>query len=159
LLAMAVAAAQGLGATRAILWQPVIDGARYLAQLLRLRLAASLGAGSKETASGLRDRLLGGEALEIGGYRIASALAQELDQEKLEPLVMNFRGPLTWLEVVADSGDALTPASTQVIDRAKLQGIKVLPVAIGGEPYWASAELVRNPELVRQTVAALALPS
>lgn len=76
---------------KVILWQPVLDGASFLNQFLRLRLASEMffnatgpkGAGT----AALRERLANGETLEVAGY--------ELSRTWLLPL----RGsrPLIWL--------------------------------------------------------------
>jgi exosortase A-associated hydrolase 2 len=144
---------------RTVFWQPVTDGERFLTQFLRLRLAASMmehaGAG-KETAVGLRDRLRAGEALEVAGYELSGTLATQLGTLKLAADLSTRLGDLHWLEVVRSAEGTLPGASQQFVDKAKQGGIYITPGTVVGEPFWASTEIVRVPELVTRTVDALA---
>ena len=141
---------------RSVFWQPVLDGSRFLDQLLRLRVAASMmEQDRKETTAGLRARLAAGESLEIAGYSLSSRLAAELDGVRLEQWLGEQLGTLDWIEVVR-SADAPPPVpSVKATERARANGMKVTLTAVPGEPFWSSVEIVQIPALVERTVALL----
>ena len=60
-----------------LLWQPVSNGSQFLTQFLRLRIAAAMMGGAKETTAQLREIFKSGKTLEIAGYEIAPELAHE----------------------------------------------------------------------------------
>jgi exosortase A-associated hydrolase 2 len=92
------------GASRPIanlmLWQPVQNGATFLTQFLRLRIANDMLAEGKEKGSGtqaLRDALRAGEMLEIAGYDLAPALAASI--ESLDAAALPVSGcPVHWFK-------------------------------------------------------------
>ena len=141
---------------RTVLWQPVLDGERFLTQFLRLRVAASMMAGpEKETAAGLRARLRAGEVLEIAGYELAPGLADQIEGARLEPALGAHLGQVLWIELVRDSL-AEFPAAAQAVLRGVLaRGLSIEQRAVAGEPYWSSTEIVRVPAIVAATAAAL----
>jgi exosortase A-associated hydrolase 2 len=156
--ALAAAAARQYlsGLRRSVFWQPVVDGHRFMAQFLRLRVAASMMSdGERETASGLRDRLRGGEVLEVSGYELPPALAAQIDGVRLAELVGPGLGRLTWIEVVRDLGAALPTATQVAMAAAAATGLHVDARTVASEPFWSSTETVRAPSLVEQSVAAL----
>ncbi len=88
LLAIRLGAALAVGAqaagllpnvTRTVLWHPVFDGARALGQFLRLRTAANMISGSRESATDLKARLAQGETIEVAGYGLGGRLAADLE--------------------------------------------------------------------------------
>ena len=85
LLAAAVASGLPQPVARAVFWQPVVDGQRFVTQFLRLRVAASLMEDRKETVGALRERSQGGETLEVAGYELSPALLEQLDALRLDP--------------------------------------------------------------------------
>jgi exosortase A-associated hydrolase 2 len=80
-------AASGDEPPHLLLWQPVLAGATYLTQVLRLRMAGDLvganagtGGHGADSPQALRALLGGGSAVEIGGYLLAPELAAALDR-------------------------------------------------------------------------------
>ena len=155
-LGIEVARDAGWPLKQTIIWQPVADGSRFLTQFLRLRVAASLGSDQAETVAGLRQRLKQGEVLEVAGYELSPALAQQLDRVSLAPLLASARGAILWLEIVPSGETMFPPLSAAGVAQAQASGADLQAVAVAGEPFWASSELVRVPELARRTIAALA---
>lgn len=155
LLGLRALAAARVPVRRAVLWQPVVDGGRHLTQLLRMRTAAGMTGGARETVDSLRQRLAAGETLEVAGYELSPGVATGLDVERATPFVAGFPGELHWIEIAGGDAPAVTPASAAVVNEAVAAGVRVRACALGGEPFWGSAELVRNEALVSSTVAAL----
>jgi exosortase A-associated hydrolase 2 len=140
---------------RTTFWQPVLDGGRYLGQFLRLRMAAGLLDEGKETVSELRERLRRGESLNVAGYMLTADLASELEAIDAARALSPRLGSIQWLEVVRDEAAGLPPASSRILHAAKDHGVSVEPHVVGGEPFWASTEIVVNASVVDRTVSYL----
>lgn len=141
---------------RSVFIQPLLGGARALDQFLRVRVAASLmQKDDKETVSSLRAKLKAGEAVEVAGYDVSPTLAAQVDAVDLSGALTAALGPIQWIELVRTAGMLPSTLSLKTIENVRKQGIDVALTAVQGEPFWSSAEIVRIPELVDQSVAAL----
>src|SRR5688572_8913836 len=139
--------------TSMVFWQPVLSGQQHLAQFLRLAVAADVlaaEAGRTPTRQ-LRDRLLGGNALEIAGYALAPELARGIDAARLQ-LPAGFAGPIMWLEVAAMASDDMSPASLEGIVRLRTAGAEVSPRVVSGPRFWQTVEIEDCPALIDATV-------
>jgi exosortase A-associated hydrolase 2 len=155
LLALEAARRDGWSLARTVLWQPVVDGDRFVTQFLRMRVAARLDAADRETVGDLRKRLAAGEILEVGGYEITRAHVDGLGRARLADLLDGATAPVTWFETVA-SGGTVPPPLEAAAGAARERGARIDLQPVAGEPYWASSELVSAPALVAATVDALA---
>lgn len=133
-------------------WQPVSDGERYLAQFLRLRMAAGMMGSAKETTGQLRARLEEGETLEVAGYALAPALADALAGARLVAMPGT---PLAWLEVAHGDPPELPPVSTRLIDQWREQGMTIHAAAVRGDPFWTTQEIHEVPALLEASLAGL----
>ena len=142
--------ADGAGApTATVLWQPVTNGELHLTQFLRLRMAAGMMGGAKETTGQLRARLEGGEVLEVAGYGLAPELAARLAAARLNPLA---GGPVCWLEVAQAENPQLSPASARLVDAWRQDGVALHAAAVQGEPFWTTQEIREAPALLDATL-------
>jgi len=152
LLAMEIAAANPGRVDRAVLWQPIARGERMLTQFLRLRVAAAMGgSATQETTNALRDAFAGGQAVEIAGYEIAPELAAALDSADITGLGTAAGISVAWLEVVAEDGRPLSPASRKVVDGWSEAGVPVTSAIIPGDAFWSIQETTIVPELLDVT--------
>jgi exosortase A-associated hydrolase 2 len=139
---------------RMLLWQPVISGAAFLNQFLRMRIAADLlqdGATNGGTKA-LRESLDKGKPLEIAGYELAPALAAALDP--LDPSVLAPRGcRIDWFEVTAAPDRPLPPAANRIAATWRAQGIDLGVHLVHGEPFWSTPAMTECPMLVDATCA------
>lgn len=133
-----------------VYWQPVTNGELFLTQFLRLRMAAGMLGGQKETTAQLRARLDAGETLEVAGYDLSPQLAASLAAARLTPPPA---GPVIWLEVNA-TGE-LPPASQRLVDSWREQGVAVDTAVAGGEPFWTTQEISEVPALLDATLDRL----
>jgi exosortase A-associated hydrolase 2 len=155
-LAAAVLASGAVGSvTKAVLWQPVFDGGRFLTQFLRLRTAASLMADRKESIAELRGRLQAGEVVEVAGYGLTGALAADLDAVVTPQHLPPQLGHVAWMEVVREAAAELPLPSTRLIDQTRYAGGRVDVQRFLAEPFWASTEIVRNREMISAAVQFL----
>jgi len=140
-----------------LLWQPVSNGASYLTQFLRLRMAGALLAdttSAQNSTRALREVLHAGETLEIGGYDLAPALALAIDglpaPETMAPAV-----PVHWFEILNATGQTLPPAAARVTAEWTRQGVDLQVHALHGPPFWATSEITVCPALLEATASAL----
>jgi len=143
--------------TSLLLWQPVASGRQHLAQFLRLAIGAdglATGAERSQTAR-LRNELAQGRSVEIGGYRLAPALAAGMEAASLE-VPDDFRGTVTWIEVGGDDGAEPAPASRSSIAGLRAAGTKVSERVVVGPRFWQTVEIEDCPALVEATVFMLA---
>lgn len=140
-----------------VLWQPVASGEAFLTQILRIRLAAALGgAGASETTQSLRQRLSGGETLEIAGYPITSALAAGLDQLRLAEPPKGCR--TAWIEVGSEALGEIGPAGMRWIERWRQAGHSVTAATVAGPPFWSLMETETAPQMIAATLAFITEP-
>lgn len=139
------------------LWQPVVGGETFLTQILRIRLAAALaGGGSGETTQTLRQRLAGGETLEIAGYPIAPAMAASLDRLRMAEPPSGSR--ILWLEAGSEARDEIGPAGLRTVERWRQSGHRVSTATVSGAPFWTLMETETAPALIEATIPFIAEP-
>lgn len=138
-----------------LLWQPVAKGAQQLTQFLRLRMAASLGGGEKETVGQLREQLAAGETLEVAGYALAPRLASALEALEMAQMKPVKGAMVHWLELSSIDSGQLSPVSRQVVEAWQEHGVVTQSRCLQGDPFWATQELVDVPELIDVSLAAL----
>ena len=157
-LAAAAASAGLLGAVqRTVFWQPSFEGRRVLSQFLRLRVAAGLMEDRQETIAVLRQRLTGGEIIEVAGYGLSGQLAAEVEALAPPQRLASELGHVSWYEIVRESEAERPMRGSAVIDRSRLAGREIAIRGFHGEPFWASTEIVRNAAMVSETISTFRL--
>jgi exosortase A-associated hydrolase 2 len=137
-----------------LLWQPVLNGAAFLTQTLRLRIASDMfSEGAEKTGTKeLRESLRGGTVLEVAGYAIHPALADSLDA--LDAAAMApLRCPVHWLEVVAAPERPMAPAGARVADAWRAAGAELQLALVACPPFWSTQEIAECPSLLTATSA------
>jgi exosortase A-associated hydrolase 2 len=149
--------AQNAHVDRLLLWQPILSGNAFMTQFLRLRVANEMLADGKEKSGGgtqaLRDALKMGETLEIAGYDITSQMAEAIDTLDASKLIPTC--PISWFEIVAAEGKAMTPASMRIVNAWQQQGVELTTHTVACLQFWATQEISECPELLTQTTAIL----
>ncbi len=141
-----------------VLWQPVTAGKSALTQFLRVRVAAAMTAGGDaETTKSLRERLYGGEAIEVAGYEISPELARAMDTAVLAEPAPPAHLRIDWLEVASEPGDPVTPGARRVIDAWGAEGCDVTAETVAGEPFWSIQETTTAPALIERTTKIVGL--
>lgn len=141
-----------------LFWQPVVSGAQFLQQFLRLKLAGAWAGGDgKGLMERLRGHLASGRALEIGGYTLSAALAHALEMAGLPPPPLPLAGArrMEWLEVTSRTECSLSPAAGKHLDIWTAAGYRVGARAMVGPAFWQTTEIVELPGLIEATVSAL----
>lgn len=138
---------------RIVLWQPVLQGAPFLTQFLRLRVAGEM-LGDGGTAGGtkeLRARLAAGEALEVAGYQLDPQLAAAIDA--LDATGLPPFQPVDWFEIVATDERPIPPAAERHAARWAEGGAAPSMHKIVGEAFWSTQEIAECLALVDATCA------
>lgn len=138
---------------RLLLWQPVLDGERFLHQFLRLRLTADRLKGGGETMARLQEMLAVGQTLDVSGYELSPELATAMKPARLQTPPADCR--VDWFELVSAADRPLLPASQRVVDEWRAGGVTVHARTLVGEAFWATQEIAVAPDLLAATVAAL----
>ena len=141
--------------TRLLLWQPVNNGEQFLNQFLRIKLASEmLSEGQAKTGTkDLLATLASGTGIEIGGNLLGPAMAQQLARLKLAEQAPHCA--VEWIEVGAQAGDHVTPASQRVVDTWRAAGTNICARTVPGEPFWVTQEISECPALLEATGEAL----
>lgn len=156
---LAAEALQGeaaLPATRLLLWQPVLDGKLFLTQYLRLRIASQVvSEAERETTDQIRARLSAGEVVEVAGYPLTGRLADGLAARRLADLRPPEACRVLWLEVTAQPGQDLPPASTRVIETWRAAGLQLSSRSVACPMVWQVHRRADAPELLDATLEML----
>ena len=158
-LAAEVAASLSSPLERCVFWQPVLDGERFITQLLRLRVAASMMADQKESVTDLRKRFSSGETLEVAGYEISPTLIAAIDRVRLAESLSERLGRVHWMEIVRDAQSPMSPASERFLKNTLEKMPTLTSEIVCGEPFWTTTEIVTLPDLVSRTAEHLARPA
>lgn len=139
-----------------LLWQPLVSGAQYMTQFLRLRLASEMlsGAGGGNDTAQLRSQLSAASSLEIGGYEVSAELALAIERMAL-PALAPKSTPALWLEVNAEGKPS--PALARAAQAWRASGAEVDVRGVKGEAFWNAVEITECAGLIAAGSAALAL--
>lgn len=141
---------------RLLFWHPVTNGRQFLTRFLRLRLAASMRGGDRESTGDLRARLEAGESLEIAGYELSPGLAAALDGLDANRMTPPADIPVHWLEVSSPEPPKISAGAERVISEWQSAGCDVVAEAVAGDAFWATQEIVDVPELIERSVERVA---
>ena len=148
LLALDLVRRGKLPATDLLLWQPAVNGELFMQQFLRLKVAAQMlgAAGEKQTTALLRDRLLGGEGIEVAGYLLSSPLYRA---------IVATRGPLpagalrrAALFEVAPTERELSPVQRTLTAQLAAAGAAAAGRCVVGPAFWSTVEIELAPALL-----------
>ncbi len=159
LLATDLAAREPKRFSRLLFWQPILRGDRFMVQFLRLRVAAAMAAGEKESVQQLRERLAGGELIEVAGYELAPSLVASIDELKLAEIQQSLAAcSINWLDVSSPPTGANTgsarPRSPSSLPAPSSVALTTMTVV--GPPFWSIQENVLAPNLLDATDACFA---
>jgi uncharacterized protein len=131
-------------------WQPPLAGKVLLQQFLRLKVAGDMLEGeSKGRMKALRERIAGGETVEIAGYRLNPRLLNGLEAATLQTPPPGTQ--VVWTEVNSREPAGPLPASTAVIERWQAAGVRVSARTVQGPAFWQTSELEELPALIDAT--------
>lgn len=140
---------------RALFWQPVLSGQRFLQQFLRTRLTGdAIGDSSQRMNTAmLREMLTRNGVLEVSGYPLGAALAEGMANAWLEALPQGSE--VRWLEVLPDAH--LTPgeAALRQVQTWNREGCRATVGAAVGPAFWQTQEINECPALIESTISTM----
>lgn len=145
------------GIRQSVLWQPVFDGRRFMAQFMRQRVAVSrLQYDKAESMEDIRAMLAAGEIVEVAGYGIRARLVDAIEKIAVPPVHVRGFGRMVWMELVRDTAAELPAPAASMVRALREQGSDIEVMTFTGEPYWAATEITVNAAVVAATVNVLA---
>lgn len=156
--ALAVEASTNIGGfDRLALWQPVVSGARYLDQFLRIAIAEGLtkAHGGAHSVGELRDRLTRERSLEIAGYSVHQALARRIDAVELSTEALPSGTSVSWIEAHSSEGGAIRPEAQSVLDSWRSNGTQLSVDTVHAPPFWLLPEPEPADAVVETTLRRL----
>ena len=138
-----------------LLWQPVLDGGRYLQQFLRLRVMASRLGGRDESLQSLLARLAAGESVEVGGYGLRAQLTDGLATAQVTATTVGAARAVTVLEFKNTAGAAASLPVVQFAAACQARGSEVLVRVIECEQFWTTQEICAPMGIVEASLSAL----
>lgn len=143
------------GIERLVLWAPIVDGARYMQEQLRVNLATQLAVYKeiRQDRAALVATLQAGATVNVDGYELAWPLFEQLSAVKLAAAPRTFAGPCLIVQVDKQDGARPMPELEQLrgaYPRATLALVRE-------EPFWKEIEAFyeRAPRLFESTFAWL----
>lgn len=155
LLAMDIARQHELE-TSLLLWQPVFSGANVVRDFMRLAVAGELASGNgKQKTAEMRALLKAGQAVEVAGYGLSAAMADQIASVTLagDSSKNNWPKRVGWLEV--GNGFQASPAAMALLGRNQAEGSLAIHRAVPGAPFWQTSEIETVPELISETATLL----
>jgi len=134
-----------------IFWQPALNGAQFINQFMRLKIAAAMAQGTTITTAQLREELADKQLIEISGYEVSRAMVNAIDGialHQLDRLPSAVR--LAWFEVSPDQQLSMLPISKKIIERWSTHS-QAVGDACHGERFWQTAVTVTAPCLITRT--------
>lgn len=138
---------------RLILWQPVTDGAQFLTQFLRIKVASEAFRNSKDQTSTptLKAQLEQGVEVEVGGNMLSPSMARELGSAELADIKPPC--PVNWLDTCVGPELRINSGSQGVIDAWQAKGVDVQAQIVNALPFWNTQEIRECPDLINATLA------
>jgi len=142
--------------TSLLFWQPVLSGANVIRDFLRLGVAGELMSGQgKEKLSDMRSRLAAGRTVEVAGYGLSAAMADQLSSVSLACGSDCRSKSVFWLDIGSATQLSPPPAAKAALAQLQAAGTAVCYRAMPGAPFWQTSEIELVPALIGETVALM----
>ncbi|GEQ96463.1 hydrolase 2, exosortase A system-associated [Iodidimonas gelatinilytica] len=152
LLAATLAHQEPDGIDGLLMIQPVLSGKRFLTQFLRLRVAAAMNRGQRESTAQLMEILKNGESVSVTGYPLGPDMAEQLTRLSLKDMPPPPDLPIEWIEIGSDERETdaivdILPPSWRTADRQARYH--------QDQAFWALPEPVAPPKIIALIQTAL----
>ena len=134
-------------------WQPIADGATYMKQFLRLKLAESIAQGKDDgiTTSEIINSILQGNTHEISGYPLSKELFEQISDLKFSTFDLDIETKIFDINTNGIASVPLTKLSQQLVN-AEL-------IVCQDSQFWACQEIVHCNNLIEVTVKSISTPN
>lgn len=152
LLAIDYASRSSIDVQDIVLWQPVTAGKMYVTQVLRQRVASLMVKElPPETTKEIRQRLAGGEQVEIAGYTFGGKLLEDIEAIDLGSMGGLCSGKIHWLEHVLEEGKEPGVAASRAMDQLRALENTVDVHTFCDPQIWQIHERDEAPQLLAAT--------
>lgn len=136
-----------------VMWEPVLDGARYRDSLLRIAIANELvhHGGHGQTRDELRRRITEGGSVSVDGFELKERMFESLASVDLRSLGRPTRGRVLIVKITSGRGQAVPPAFSSLCDlysaagETRLESVEEPPVWMRTRTYhWDLDELFQT---------------
>ena len=136
-----------------LLWQPVIDGQRYVTQFLRLRAAAQMLDARQTTGvvAELRETLARGNSVSVAGYTLNPEIALPFSEARLS-FAETYAGVVSIIEISGREVASPSPAMNNFVEKLRNVGVETRLSTVPGPPFWQTVEIETAPDLIDVTV-------
>lgn len=141
-----------------LLWQPIFSGANVVRDFLRLALAGEfISGGGKAKTAEMRAQLKEGHTVEVAGYALSAAMAEQIASVTLAGDTSKSRWPkrVGWLDIGSDFQTSPSPAVAAVLDQIQAGGGTVIYRCLRGAAFWQTSEIETVPALINETESVL----
>lgn len=140
---VAVRAAEREPATAGlVLWSPIVNGARYVDEMIRKGLFAEMLAGRRSSREEILAKLARDECLEIEGNLLSPRICEEMSTIDLPAQIASFRAPVL---LSAIGRPAQSHAACESLARAyETLGVECTFEVAGERAYWERNALYEN---------------
>ena len=116
-----------------ILWAPVVDGGRYMQELLRINLTTQMATHKaiRYDREALVDQMRQGQTVNVDGYEMAFQLYADISSVKLADEPKRFDGPCLIVQVDRQAGRS-DPEMQRLADSYQ----RATLVTVQEEPFW-----------------------
>ena len=140
-----------------LLWQPVIDGARFLQQFLRLRVMSDRLSGANISLASLLQTLHSGHSVEIAGYEVNPSLAGTLESARLTASDLATAGNIRIFEFASAASSNVSQPVALLLNDLRQNLLDADAQVITCEQFWATQE-VSVPRIVAEYSTASFFP-
>jgi exosortase A-associated hydrolase 2 len=136
-----------------LLWQPVINGQRYITQFLRLRAAAQMLDARQTTGvvAELRETLATGNSVSVAGYTLNPEIALPLSEARLS-FTETYASAVSVIDISSRADASPSPATNALVENLRNLGVETRLSTASGPPFWQTVEIETAPDLVDVTV-------
>jgi exosortase A-associated hydrolase 2 len=147
-----------------ILWQPFLNGRTCINQFLRQRLLSGIAARGADAAdaprstAALRALLAAHGSIEVGGYAIASELAQAIDAVDAAAIAVP-PCPIHWFASGQPASGRVEANAARLAERWSAFGATLHFHPVDGVPFWAPGQDAECPAMLAATSAVFGADS
>lgn len=142
---------------RLIVWSPVLSGANFMTQFLRLRLMSALigKSGDSESLTDIKSQLESGESVEVAGYTLSSALYRAISALNFGNAMAGLELPADWFEMVPGEDGSFPMQPAKTAKALNDSGGRIETAVVVGPKFWTTVETTVSHALAERTLQAM----
>ena len=135
-----------------LMWQPVLDGDAFMRQFFRIRVAASLFSGKKESVNSLKEQLIADGFIEIAGYKLSLGLVDGISQVTIPTRINHNLEDVGIFEISnSDTPELSLPAQTFCQNHRQDYSGRLVEAVIPETKFWEVHDHSEHPLLIEKS--------